>query len=454
MKKNIIAKKSDALKIFSGLGEEFAVVNNSEFVFSPVELYPLAKKQKAPIKNISAFVMDMDGTTTTTETLCLYSLDRMIALMSGLTIDSPLIVDKEIDYPHIIGNSTTKHVEYLVNKYQNKFDRTKIASAFLFAAVWTLKFGKDVLRKKEVEQNLKNFGCEDFLSPKLLSNIKIVVEAKQFDSALGRKLEKQYSLSFSNLSRNDFVKLGIDIYYQKYHQLLHFVIEKNRKELSVVVDEKHEHLIEPMPGVEVFLPLVKGMIDDNYEKYFSFLLQSYRKKTGKKFPENKIHAAKKNFVKLCKHFKNNPVKIAIVTSSIFYEANIVLTELFEVIRQNYKQFLSAKERSKLLNNFAEYQKYYNAVITASDSSEIRLKPHRDLYSIALAQLNISKKDFVNVIGFEDSESGTIAIRAAGIGFSISVPFNETSGHRFDAASHVLHGGLPEFILLNNCFIKI
>jgi beta-phosphoglucomutase-like phosphatase (HAD superfamily) len=98
-----------------------------------------------------------------------------------------------------------------------------------------------------------------------------------------------------------------------------------------------------------------------------------------------------------------------------------------------------------------YRNTYDAFITASDSTEIRLKPHRDLYSIALHQMNVPVKDFGNVIGFEDSESGTIAIRAAGIGRCIAVPFAQTKGHNFEAATLVCAGGVPEVVLEHNVF---
>lgn len=451
MNKKII-KKNSAIKILSQLGNEFAVVNNPDYIFSPLELYPLAKKQKSPVKTISAFVMDMDGTTTTTETLCLYSLDRTIALMSGKKNDCPRILDKKLDYPHIIGNSTTKHVEFLIDKYQSGFKREKIISAFLFAAMWTIKFGKDSTRKKEVEQNLKNYNCYEITSDKYFARDSSTIGSKCFSVSLEKALLKKYSRKFSSLTKNDLVKIGVDIYYQKYHQLLYFVVKNNRKELNVVLDENHERIIEPMPGVEVFLPLIKGMIHKDHDVYFNYLMDAYKRKSGKIFPKTKISSAKNNFIKLCNHFEKHPAKVAVVTSSIYYEANIVLKELFRVISLQLRKMLPDKA-DKVLLSFANHEKYYDAIITASDSSEIRLKPHRDLYSIALSALNVSKKDFGNVIGLEDSESGTIAIRAAGIGFSIAVPFNETSGHRFDAASHVLHGGLAELIFSKNCFIK-
>lgn len=452
MKANNIISKDEAVKLFSNFNGEFAVVKNPEFIFSPIEFYPLAKKQKRAVKKLDAIAMDMDGTTTTTETLCLYSLDRMIALMSGNESASPQTLDKLSDYPNIIGNSTTKHVEYLINKYGAKFHSQKIIASFLFAAAWTVKFGKDAARKKEVLQNLKNFNCSAFLNEKYLAKEDFAIDLKRFPSSFEAKAIKLFASKFSSMKKNDLVKIGIDIYYQKYHQLLHFIITNNRRELSVVIDDERKNVIEPMPGVEIFLALIKGLITKDYRRSFDSLLQAYKKKCGSEFPKAKVENAFDHFISLAKHFEKRPMKIAVVTSSIFYEADIVLRELFKVIRSRLK-LICPREQKTFLRHFESYEKYYDAVITASDSSEIRLKPHRDLYGIALSQLNIAKKDFDKVLGLEDSESGTIAIRAAGVGFAIALPFNETSGHKFDAASHALKGGLPELILVKNCFVK-
>lgn len=102
----------------------------------------------------------------------------------------------------------------------------------------------------------------------------------------------------------------------------------------------------------------------------------------------------------------------------------------------------------------DYSHIYDAVVTANDSSEIRLKPHRDLYSIALYRLAVKKEDYKYTIGCEDSDSGIVAVRAAGIGCSVALPFKNTENHKFWAAAHVLPGGLPELILLNNCNLEL
>ena len=130
-----------------------------------------------------------------------------------------------------------------------------------------------------------------------------------------------------------------------------------------------------------------------------------------------------------------------------------MAEMVKVARNEIPKYnLSSETENFLHNKFSNYKNLFDAFVTASDSSEIRLKPHRDLYSIALHQLGISKNIFDQVIGFEDSESGTIAIRAAGIGMCIAVPFAETSGHNLDAATFICEGGLPEALLNYNLFL--
>jgi hypothetical protein len=77
MKKKF-ANKKEAKKLISKLGDEYAVVKNPGYIHPEYELYPLAPKIKKPVGALTASVMDMDGTTTTTEALCIHSLEFMI----------------------------------------------------------------------------------------------------------------------------------------------------------------------------------------------------------------------------------------------------------------------------------------------------------------------------------------------------------------------------------------
>lgn len=158
-------------------------------------------------------------------------------------------------------------------------------------------------------------------------------------------------------------------------------------------------------------------------------------------------------IKLGTIFEGYPAKVGIVTSSIYYEANIVISEVMNAIREEIKEWpISDAKKKFLLGKFSSYANVYDAFITASDSSEIRLKPHPDLFALALHKLSVPKDEYNSVIGFEDSESGTIAMCAAGIGFCVAVPFADTERHDLSAASYISKGGIPEVILQKGIFL--
>lgn len=426
--------KEEALVLTAKLGNDFTIIKNPDYVFPEYEVVPIAEKL-TNVKNVTALVMDMDGTTTTTEELCLHSLEYMIRRMSRLYSKEEWIgLDHEKDFPNVIGNSTTKHVEYLITTYNNLLNPKDVFNSFIDSARWTLKFGKDHKRSEEVKLNLKQFGFGE-----LINNLE-----KEFE----------YNNQFEELSKTDQVRIGIDIYYQRYHFILQRIMNGESSKVSEeLFNDPHKHLIHPMQGIGVFLALSKGLLGDESENLFDNLAADYKIKSGKEFQGN-ISSIKTRLKELGIRFESNPLKIAVVTSSIYYEADIVLSEVFKVLAEEVNQLsISAEKKEKIKSAFSNYTDFYDTVVTASDSSEIRLKPHRDLYSIALHQLNVPKNKFNEVIGFEDSESGTIAIRAAGVGLCCAVPFAQTSGHNLEAASHICNGGIPEVLLTHNLFIK-
>ncbi len=435
-----IINSEEAKRLIDQLGDEFALVQNPGYVHPQFEMYPLAAKSNGQLDRLIAAVMDMDGTTTTTEELCIHSLEYMIRRFSGMpSIKDWRGLDPEIDYPNIIGNSTTKHVEYLIHKYQNQFDGESVKKSFLEAAAWTIQEGKDQLRKEEVRANLKNLGFD-------LSNLPYELESS---------IKGSTNIDASKLSFNDLVRMGIDVYYARYHQILERIKKGESREVSIeVFGNEEKKLIEPMPAVSIFLPLVKGWLGDEAGTLADRLVREYEKKTGKELSGVDQNDLSKKLIALSNYFNNHPLKIAVVTSSIGYEAEIVLSEVFNVIRNEISEFpLSKKLKEQLFEKFASPQKFYDAIISASDSSEIRLKPHRDLYSIALHRIGVSCEQFEFVAGFEDSESGITAIRAAGIGLAVAVPFAQTSGHDLQAASNICEGGLAEVLIKYNCFLK-
>lgn len=450
MSKNQIISDKIAKELLLQLSEDFAIINNPHNIFPPYEIVPLAHKINTKREHIAAFVTDMDGTTTTTEELCLYSLEFMIRVMSGkLTVMEWHGLDKLIDYPNVIGNSTTKHVEFLINRYSNFFNTEFISKGYIKAIIWQLIFGKDKVRKEEILNNMSLFKLLDILNDKTFINLKTLNDANNFDTNNDLiYLLQNYSPTFDIHNFSHLVKIGIDIYYYKYHEILHRINNGESKQISTeLFNNPDKSLIEPMPGIITFLALIKGKLTGYTDYFAELLISEFKQKNPKTFEHFSVEDVKLILQNLSEIFTKTPCKIGIVTSSIFYEANVVLNELFYEIRKKVLSYNIPQDlKDKLIIFYSDYNNIYDTIVTASDSNEIRLKPHRDLYSIALRNLHIPKEEFINVIGIEDSESGTFAIRAAGIGCSIAVPFIQTSNHNFEAASIISYGGIPELIL--------
>ncbi|GAA4827044.1 hypothetical protein [Algivirga pacifica] len=439
--------QQQASTLFCELGEEFVKVPNPNYVFPPYEIYALAKSKKEGLSELKAVVMDMDGTTTTTEELCIYSLEYMVRRMRGHLSKEAWEGLVEKDYPNIIGNSTTKHVEYLIDTYGDAFVEDEIQEGFLYAAAWTLALGKDEKRKEEVKLTLKKLGLQgfedqDWRSLLALSKVEQIEILKQKFG--GRMLPMDRALQLS---------VAIDIYYQKYHELLVEISQGNAEQVrKEVFGEGHtgKHLIEPMKGIGVLLPMMKGWLGKDIEA----LLPKFFEESALSLTEEEKQLATEKLIAYSVQFEQQPLKVGLVTSSIFYEADIVIREVFAVLQEWIETTALPQDKKTFIQQqLKDYHKVYDTFVTASDSSEIRLKPHRDLYSIALYQLGIAPEDFDKVAGFEDSQSGTIAIRAAGIGLCIAVPFAQTAGHDLGAATFVCSGGVPEVLLKHHLFLN-
>lgn len=433
----MIVQKETAIKTIQSHQGEFAEVKNPSYVYPPVEYYPLARPLKK-VSELKAALMDMDGTTTTTEVLCIYSLEMMVRRMSGLLNKSQWQgVDHHKDLPHIIGNSTTKHVEYLLIKYGELLNPNNIAQEFLLAAHWTLTHGMDEQRKAEVIHNLRKLNLNG-------------VVAEIHKGIAEEDLIERYGSQITELSFTMQVNLGIDIYYETYHRILAKLKQGKSRELRIQVfgdAESDENLISPMPGIPFLIPLLKGWLGEEAGWMVNELFFEYEAATGKNLTIPQKQELARKVTEMGIAFEKQPVKLGLVTSSIFYEADIVIREVLEVMKTVIERSsLSSARKEKILKAYEDYHNVYDAFVTATDSSEIRLKPHRDLYSIALHRAGLMPEDFDKVIGFEDSQSGTVAIRAAGIGCCVAVPFAQTSGHNLEAAAHILPAGIPQAVV--------
>lgn len=439
----MITNSEKAIQTIQNHKGEFAEVKNPSYIYPPVEYYPLAKRSKK-VSSLMGAMMDMDGTTTTTEVLCIYALEMMIRRMSGkMNKEQWKGIDHNTDLAFIIGNSTTKHVEYLIKTYRNLLDEKQSVKEFIRAARWTLQNSPDKNRRQEVMTNIRKLGLSEYL-PAFENETEISLLSHGW---------------IKDISANTFemlVNMGIDMYYQTYHEILIMLRDGKGEVVRNMVFEKNHHddLISPMPGIPFLIPLLKGWLGDEAPVMKDILFTDYERSTGSSLTKEKKEYLTKKIEKMGLQFQKNPVKVALVTSSIFYEADIIIKEIFKIMSDIIeKSDLSNGKKAIIRNKYTHYHNVYDSFVTANDSSEIRLKPHRDLYSIALHKAALLPGDFDKVIGFEDSESGTIAMRAAGIGCCIAVPFAETSGHNLQAASHILSGGVPSAILDHDLFMQ-
>ena len=399
----------------------YARVENPSSVFPGFEILPLADPITSFSKNPLAFLMDMDGTTTTTETLCLYALEDAIRKAIGRQSWTGLVPD--IDYPNIIGNSTTKHVEYLVEKYQPLFNMNTLFKHYLESARWTIEECRDKNRRIQAEKNLVFNGLGN--GPNMPNSIPETL--KTFEGK---------------------VRACSDIYYHTYHLILNAIEAGDDTYIEKLPGfDSSERLIKPMPAVAATLAILKG---DLGREAGNMALVNPSEDIG----TESAKAAKETLAGLGDYFAKHPVKVALVTSSIKFEADIVMDQVFKVINDEIKNWpVSQTCRHKLQHRFSATANCYDAFITANDATEMRLKPHRDLYSTALQMLQISPDNFDAVAGFEDSESGSIALRAAGVGLTVALPFLESANHNFDAASMVIKGGLPDVLINHKLFMS-
>ena len=448
------ADAQTAARLAGALSDQYAIVANPPYIYPSYDVYPLSKGTPVLEDGLLAAVMDMDGTTTTTEPLCINALDTMVRRCCGRADDPAWPgLDQQQDYPHIIGNSTTKHVEYLVRTYGDRFQQAEMRTHLVHGAAWTLARGKDPGRKRDLRNTLAALGVGAMVED---AAFQALLRVRDFGSAEARAgaeaVAEAHRDAFNFEGIPNLTRAGIEIYYQRYHELLGWVAEGRGDEMAEqVLGPGGKRLIGPMPGVGVFLALLKGWLGRDAARFADALAAPLT--AAGMLSENELPACRERLGQLGVYLEKHPARVALVTSSIFYEADLVLTEVFRIIRTEIPQWpVSDAKKSFLLERFAGPHHYYDGFITATDSSEIRLKPHRDLYSMAMHEIGLYPEDFGRVVGFEDSESGTIAIRAAGIRVCCALPFHMTTGHHFEAATRVCPGGLPEVMLKQGLFL--
>jgi beta-phosphoglucomutase-like phosphatase (HAD superfamily) len=444
-------------QLAAGLGvTEFARVRNLDYVYSPGELYPLAPRVHPPLERIAAFVVDMDGTSTTTEPLALHALQYMVRRFTGrLTRAEWPGLDPKLDYPHVIGNSNFRHTEFLVERYRAQLDRAALCQAFFEAVCWTLACMEDPQRRRDVTRNAQNCGLADLLND---PDFKRLVEVGKVTAEnVGREVTpfvQRFAGAFRYEHLGELIPAALDIYYMRYHSILRLIEQGRGAELSrELLGESGRRLIEPMPGYDVFLPLIKGWLGAEIDGLHEPLRAEFLRHAPGDTPPAALDTAESRLVDLARHFQASPAKFALVTASISYEAHASMKEVIAVTAERVHAWpIAAEHRERIAEHLADYRAVFDGFVNATDACEHRLKPHRDLYSLALQQVSIPRSDYSCCVGLEDTEPGIIALRAAGIGCAVALPNRDTSEQDYSAATMIIEGGLPELILVHNLLL--
>lgn len=435
---------------------EFACVPNVDYVYSPHELYPLAPPARRPLKRIVAFATDMDGTSTTTEPLALHSLEYMVRRFTGLlTREQWAGLDPRLDHPFVIGNSNYRHTEHLVERYRDRLNEAALRQAFIEAVAWTLAVMDDPQRRRDITRNAANCGLGDLLAD---NDFRILVRGgtitEENVGRLAAPLVERFGPAFRCTHFGELVCATLDIYYFRYHSILRAIEQGRGEELSrELLGESGRKLIEPMPGYEVFLPLVKGWLGVEAAGLYTLLRAELdRNRLAERNAPNRGDA-RERLAALAQRFRQQPAKIALVTSSISYEAHVSMKAVIaETARRVRAWPIAAEHRDRVERRLMDYLAVFDGFVCGSDACEHRLKPHPDVYSLALQQMSIPKADYANCVGLEDTEPGIIAVRAAGIGCAVALPNHDTTQQDYSAAAQVLRGGLPELILVHDLLL--
>lgn len=435
---------------------EYAAVRNLGYVFAPAEIYPLAPHTRPPLSRIEAFAVDMDGTSTTTEPLALHGLEEMVRRFTGLRTKAAWPgLDEHADYPHVIGNSNFRHTEFLLQRYGDRLDPAAFASAFIETIVWTLATVPDPGRIRDVRLNARNCGLGDLVED---PRFRQAVGGGPMDEAAAARAAAPFVADWGHRFRphneSERVAAALDLYYARYHAILGQLQKGRGDALAQELLGAGRRLVEPMPGYGIFLCLIKGWLGDEAERLHE-LLAAKRHAPPENATPTDATAPRSRLREIGARFAEQPARLALVTASIAYETQAVMREIIRLVRAEAAAWpVSAEVRERIDAGLEDYRAVFEGFVTATDAHEARLKPHRDLYTIALYQMAVPRRAYPFCVGIEDTEPGIVSLRAAGFGTAIALPNRDTRGQDYRAATRVVRGGLPELLLDHALFLGI
>jgi beta-phosphoglucomutase-like phosphatase (HAD superfamily) len=426
-----------AVRLLGQASGEYAVLENPAHIYPRYEVVPLAPVRSSLDDGCAAVLLDMDGTTTTTEVFCCRAMEEALRRMSGADREMWPGLDPSRDYPALIGYSGAENMRYLFTNFGPLLRAEETRAAFVEAAAWCLGPDADPAGRGEVRALLRQLGLGGleqhprFQALACLDGDAAIREAARLSGGLPPPdLEDRVTLG----------RVGLVIYARQYHRLL--------ASLDTLPPGA---LVSPLPGVGVFVALVTGRLGAEAGACAGPLCAALEAGGGEPPPPAR---ARETLAWLGRYFEAAPAKTAVITSSSAYETGHVLRHVFRGLRAEAGEWpVTPERRETVCAAFADPETFYDAIVTSSETAEMRLKPCRDPYSQALHRLGLAPGDFHRVAGFEDTEPGIVSLRAAGVGCAAAMPFAGTEAHDFRAAAHVAYGGLPEVLLNHALFMR-
>ncbi|MBI2422842.1 MAG: hypothetical protein HYV27_08430 [Candidatus Hydrogenedentes bacterium] len=420
------------------LAAQFYALHHPAGHFPAVEYLPLCPKQSRLDRGLRAVFMDMDGTTTTTEFISNHAMGIALTNVSCPGQDAQAVALSEEDVAHMIGHNLTTNLRYIHRHYAARVDPALAFEHYLDAALWLQHHAINPAHRSSLPDDLDALGLGTIASELLALA----------PGSLPQHLPRFRAQTAGALNVADpevWNRVGAALYYRQYHALLRRIDAGEGQQLArELFGTPQISAVLPLPGVGYWQALVKGVLTpESAQQCVEWFVKDSAPVVAHTAP----------LARLAKLFQARPAKIALVTSSLRAEADIVLREIFRVLRSEIELAPWPDAiQSALLACYRDPAEHYDAIITANDAHEHRLKPHRDLYAIALSRVGMAHEDLDRVLGLEDTEAGVVALRAAGIGMACALPYEGTITQNFAAAAAVCYRGLPEVLLEKHCFI--
>ncbi|MEI7812275.1 MAG: hypothetical protein WCJ01_07605 [Ignavibacteria bacterium] len=457
MNKRFVSNE-EASELISQLSLEFTVINNQADSYPAFELCPIAPKILTTQKHISAVLINLDGCTISTNRLKLNALEYVVRQVSGrFETEQWRGLDRIIDIPNILDEQHNNPVEYLIQRYHNFIKIDYFKRAYFHSVLWTLILGPDQERKDQTRHNLQLLGCGEMLNDAKLAEYTALKEFTKYNSnVITNYFLHKYGRNLNIHSFGNTVKAAEDIFYKRYFEILELIkLGEGHNLAEEILNEKDEYFVEPIAEVAVFFALIKGWLGEEVETLFDQINNSLKVTDSQNYRISDIEQVKRNLIRLAKEFEADPARIAIVSSDTLYESTVIGTELLNLISTQVRLWkISDHKKNFIFDKLTDPQNIIDAIVTRGDINDIRLKPHRDLYSIALLKLGIPRTRFNEVLGIENNENGIIALRSAGIGLCVALPDSKYNMQSVASAAYVVSGGYPEIMLYYNCFMTI